>query len=471
MKTDNRKIDLVKNTALLGFGKFSTFFMTFLILPFITRSLTPGEYGLVDLLSTYAIFLAPLLTLQTEMAVFRLLIDARTSKSEIQGIISAVIRILYSKTLPIVLLLLILGIVLQVPHLPYIAVYTGLLIIVSVLAQISRGLGRNTLFMIASIVDVTTYALTALLLVVLLNGGVEGLLLAMVLSQTARGLLLFIQLKLWRYVRSIRSGDRNLDKEMLTYSIPLIPNTIAWWVINMSNRTVLTAAIGTAANGIYAAASQFGNVFSNVFSVFQMALMESASLHIDSKDKDKYFTDILRFAVRFFGFGVVVGVATIPFVFNMIVGEEFRDAYQYIPLIAANACVGSVMGIYSAIYVAKKLTRQIASTTIVAACINLVLVICFVGGLGIYAAALATLFAFLFMAIYRYFDIQKYVRVRFEARILVILAVVYAGVCWAYYIGTPQFLLAGLIISIAVFLFMNRNLFSVLSRLVGRRAR
>lgn len=468
MKVDHRKIDLAKNTALLGFGKFSTFFMTFLILPFITRSLAPDEFGTVDLLSTYAIFLAPLLTLQTEMAVFRLLIDARTSESSMQGIISAAIRILYTRTLPIVVALFIVGIIFKVPYVLYVTAYTCLLIVVSVLAQISRGLGRNALFMASSIVDVATYASTALVGVVLLKGGIEGLLLAMILSQIARGSLLFVRLKIWRYARNLKVSNRSLDRDMLSYSIPLIPNTIAWWVINMSNRTVLTIFVGSAANGIYAASSQFGNVFSNVFSVFQMALMESASLHIDSKDKDKYFTDILRFAVRFFGFGVVVGVAFIPFIFNVIVGEEFREAYRYIPIIAMNACVGSVMGIYSAIYVAKKLTKQIANTTSAAACINLGLVICLVGGLGIYAAALSTLFAFLFMAIYRYFDIQKYVEVRFEPKILIVLIITYLGVCCTYYIGTPQITSVGLAVSVVMFIFANRNLLSALSKFMRR---
>ena len=45
--------------------------------------------------------------------------------------------------------------------------------------------------------------------------------------------------------------DKNLLRQMLTYSIAFIPNTFMWWIMNASDRVMVSAMIGTAANGIY----------------------------------------------------------------------------------------------------------------------------------------------------------------------------------------------------------------------------
>ena len=51
-------------------------------------------------------------------------------------------------------------------------------------------------------------------------------------------------------------GKNNVDKiklkEMVRYSVVLIPNTFMWWIMNSSDRIMVTYMISAAANGIYA---------------------------------------------------------------------------------------------------------------------------------------------------------------------------------------------------------------------------
>ena len=51
---------------------------------------------------------------------------------------------------------------------------------------------------------------------------------------------------------SFHNIDRCKLKEMIRYSIVLIPNTFMWWIMNSSDRVMVTYMIGAAANGIYA---------------------------------------------------------------------------------------------------------------------------------------------------------------------------------------------------------------------------
>ena len=68
----SRQSTLMKNTAIILFGKVCTQLISYLLLPLYTTVLSTEEYGTVDLLITYVTLIAPVVTLQMEAAVFRL---------------------------------------------------------------------------------------------------------------------------------------------------------------------------------------------------------------------------------------------------------------------------------------------------------------------------------------------------------------------------------------------------------------
>ena len=43
-------------------------------------------------------------------------------------------------------------------------------------------------------------------------------------------------------------------KEMLKYSLPMMPTTVIWWITNVSDRFIVTAISGSGENGLYSAA-------------------------------------------------------------------------------------------------------------------------------------------------------------------------------------------------------------------------
>lgn len=56
---------------------------------------------------------------------------------------------------------------------------------------------------------------------------------------------------------------------MVLYSLPLIPNAILWWVMQVSDRYILTLFLGVAANGLYTVAAKIPNqiLWDNTFPV------------------------------------------------------------------------------------------------------------------------------------------------------------------------------------------------------------
>ena len=72
-----RSKDLAKNTAILTFGKICTQSISFFMLPLYTSLLNTAEYGLFDLLVTYAALLLPLVNWQLDQGLFRFMLDVR----------------------------------------------------------------------------------------------------------------------------------------------------------------------------------------------------------------------------------------------------------------------------------------------------------------------------------------------------------------------------------------------------------
>ena len=91
-ESTTRSVSLVKNTLIIAFGKLSTQFLTFLLLPLYTTYLATSEFGTVDLVMTYVTLLAPIITVSLEMGVFRFLIDVRSDEERQKRIISTVVR-------------------------------------------------------------------------------------------------------------------------------------------------------------------------------------------------------------------------------------------------------------------------------------------------------------------------------------------------------------------------------------------
>lgn len=449
----SKRKELVKNTAILAIGKVSTQLISFLLLPLYTLFLSPGEYGTVDLIITYISLLAPTLTLQLEMASFRFLIDARDHEHQKTRIISNILWIVLIIMIICIALFILANIFITLQYANLILLCLCAITFSNLFLQFARGMGGNKKFAIASLITGLMTLMATVGLVIFAKMGAEGMLLSIVAANTACALYLFFALKLYNYIR-LRDYDKTLQRELISYSSPLIPNGISWWVINVSDRTIISIIIGVAANGIYAVANKYAAIFSSIFAIFSMSWTESASVHINSKDRDSFFSETINASIRLFGSLGLVLIAFIPLLFPFLVNTAFNESYLYIPILVVAAFFNAIVGLYSAIYIAKRLTKQVAATSLVAAALNISLTLVFIHFFGLYAAASATALAYLAMAIYRHYDLKKYVKITYEKNLFIKLAFIYVVTLTLYYFNNPisNFINATFAIIIAILL-------------------
>lgn len=125
--------------------------------------------------------------------------------------------------------------------------------------------------------------------------------------------------------------------------------------------------------------------------------------------------------------------ARMPFVFPIMINEKFNDAYGIIPLFMLSSIFNVVVGLYSVIYVALKKTKEIAKTSVYAGIINIIVHLVLVKYIGLYAAPVSTIVAFGSMAVYRYFDLKKYLNVPLPMSVLLLVSGMFVLSCVSFY--------------------------------------
>ena len=468
----NKKNELIKNTLILALGKVFTQLMSFLLLPLYTIFLSPSDYGTVDLVTTYIVLFAPVITLQLEMAAFRHLIDARDNEQEKTKVISSTLRISGLLLIIFTILYILLGRFVNIPYSNLILFSIYATVFSNLFLQFARGLGKNKNFAVGSIMAGIVTVLSNIISIVVLHMGARGMLTSIVLANIVCSLYLFLSLKLYKYV-DIKSSSKQLRSKLIKYSIPLVPNGVSWWVITVSDRTIVSIAISVAANGIYAVANKYAAIFTSIFSIFNMSWVESASVHINDTDRDEFFSETINASIRFFGSLGLILIAFIPLIFNFLINIKYNEAYQYIPILILAAFFNASVGLYGSIYVAKKMTKQVANTTIVAAIVNIALNLIFIKFIGVYAAAISTAVAYLTVFIYRHYDVKKYVKITYEKNIFINMAVLYTFAMVLYYYNNIFGNIANAIIITIIVILLNKSIVKVIKDKVlslnGRR--
>lgn len=432
----SRNADLIKNTAIIALGKLSTQSLTLLLLPLYTTFLTTKEFGTADLVVTYIVLFAPMITLSLDTAAFRFLIDARNNEVQKRVIVSNIMQMAIAMSIAFALLYALVLTFIEIPF-GWVVPATVISVMLSnMFMQFSRGFGDNVKFSVSGLIAGGVMVLANVLFIVILDSGPIGIILALLIGNSVAAGYLFFSLKLYRYI-SLTNSNMAERKRLLQYSIPMTPNNIAWWLINAADRTIITIFLSVSSSGIYAVASRFPMIYRSLFSYFGLSWNESASIHIDSPDRDSYFSKTINTSIKVFGSLALVMIAAIPLFFSFLVSKEFSEAYNYIPIMIAGALVHSVVGLFGAIYVAKRLTKQITNTTIVAAIISIVLSLAFIQSIGIYAVVISSFVAYLIMMIYRGYDLRKYVTIHYEMNSFAYLALMYIVTATLYYINVP----------------------------------
>ena len=460
-KSNIKSKELLKNTFIVAVGKICTQFISFFLLPLYTALLTTKEYGVVDLLNTYVSLFIPDVFLQVEEAVFRFLIDVRNNDEEKNKIISSTFFFIFLQALVFLVLYLIISTFINNEYKYFLAVNIITAMFSLFFLQVSRGSGDNATFSLGSLISGAGTIIFNVLFIVVFKLGAYGMLFATMIANISCALFVFFKKKLF-YCISLKNFDRYLLKKILKYSIPLVPNQLSWWIINASDRTLVTYILGIGINGIYSASNKFSSICITLFNIFNLTWTESASVYINDSDSSKYFSSVFNTAIRIFSTLCLCIIIFMPFLFKfMITGASFALAYYQIPILLIATFFNIIVSMIGAIYVALKKTAEISKTSIYAAIINIIINVCLIKFIGLYAASISTLIAYLSMALYRYIDVQKYIKIKLDFKYFISIIILFVLSLFVYY---TRINLLCTLWAIIVFVYLLINNYSVIKK-------
>lgn len=452
----SRESRLIKNTAIIAIGNICTKCISFFMLPLYTSILTTEEYGSVDLVSTYATLLIIILTLQMEQGVFRYLVESRVNIQKQKRYIFTSLISVASVCLIFVFVMTPVLSIWKYKYTIYLVAWAIIGALNAFFLQLPRGIGNNAIYATGSFISGSSNVVLNVVFVAYMKLGVNGMLLANILALMFSLFYIAIRIKLWKYI-GYHEFDRACFKELMSYSFPLIPYTLCWWIINASDRQIINIFLNTSANGVYSIAYKFPSIFSLVTGIFQTAWTESAAENVNDSDSSEYYEKMINRTFKFYSSGTMGIILIIPFVFDILVKNNFKDAYYYIPILMIGALFHSITSIYGSIYFAFKETKKVAWTTALAALINIVVNIAFIKVIGLYAAAISTLLAYVVVFVIRQRDIQKMVKIHIPVSFAIRETIAYVIILFAYYSKNSVYEITVFVMIVPYCIYQNRE--------------
>ena len=446
---------LISNAFILALGTFASKFLVFFMMPFYTRCLLPEEYGAADLISQTANLLIPLACAGITHGVFRFAVD---KKEDPKKIFSSGLSVLLSASVVFALLSPLLG--LFTPLSPYVALVVFYVIsanIHAVVAQYIRAKGKILLFSLGGLMGTALTIGFNILFLVGMDMGAEGYVLSVVMGDVVVTLLLFLSARLWRDV-DIRSVAFSKAKELLKYSVPLIPATIFWWITSVSDRFLVIAIEGEAVNGLYAAGYKVPTLITLLCGIFIDAWQLSALSENNEEDRRAFFGDVF---VIFGGILFMGGSAVTLFskvATRLLLAENYFESWRFIPVLAIAMVLYALVTFLGSVYTVEKKSVNSLITSAVGAVVNVALNLVLIPLWSAMGAAIATLVSYLVVMLLRMADSRRFLRFPLHLPLLLINGTLLGAQCVITVLEPSWWIPASAGISIMILALNGRNI-------------
>ena len=405
---------LIQDTLIFALGSIGSKVIVFFLVPFYTDFLTDAEYGISDLVFTVAQLLIPFVSLVIFDAVVRfgLYRKERPQDALLVGIIVWLIG-----TAVLILISPLLQFYKSIAKWSsYIVVFSSANILVSVVLNYLKTINRNLLYSVICIIQTAALAGINILTIAVWRMGIEGYLIAYVGSNIIAAVLAITFGRIFSELKKARF-DKQLAKEMILYSSPLILNNISWWVIQSSDKMMIEAMVSAGALGIYTAAARIPSLISVFVSIFQQAWGISSAKEMDSSNDPSFYTNVFS-AYSFAAFFAGIGLCTIirPFMKIYIRNPAFSNAWQYVPLLLISAVFSAIAAYCGGMYGALKKSKNNMYSTASAALINILVNYIAINFCGLWGAIIGTVIAYVVLAFVRLIDIKRFVNIQINWR-------------------------------------------------------
>ena len=420
------------DTAIYGISTILGRFLSFLLVFFYTNVLFPREYGIVATVYAVIAFLNIIYAYGLESAYFKYssTLELGTAK---QNFSTPFMSLAATSLVFSGLILALAGPIgrgLAVPGAyPCVIPYSAGILFLDTLAIIPfaslRVEHRPGLFATLKFLTIGVNVACNLVFLLVFRAGIEGIFLSGLISSafTVATLLPTIARHL------TLDFSTPLYRALLAFGLPYVPAGLATMVIQVVDRPVMRMMTDAATVGVYQANYRLGIFMMLIVSMFDYAWRPFFLARAADPGAKQLFARVLTYFVAVTSFlflciSFFIGdLVRIRLFGRFLIGPDYWGGLSIVPVILlAYMFLGVYNNLVAGIYIEKK-TRRLPGITLAGALANIVANFALIPLMGMMGAAIATLIAYVVMALALYRDVRKFYPVEYEwGRILKIAA-------------------------------------------------
>lgn len=417
---------LLKNIALFSIGSIGTKVINFFLVPMYTNVMLTSEYGIVDLITTIATIGVPIITFNFGEAITRFALDKNANYRKI-----------LTNEIMIIIVSLILGIMI-IPIFECFDILDGYASLIywyivsngscEIFLSYLRGREYVLEFSIGNLLHTFCIAVLNIGFLTVFQMGIKGFFLAYIISNMVTIIYACIMGHVFQTIQKLEF-EFAYCINMLKFSVVLIPTSFMWWIINSSDRAMVSAMVGTAANGIYAISYKVPTLMSTISNIVTKSWAYSAIKENESKDRDEYTNQVFEILSAF----VIIlcsGMLMIMKKFlEFYVALDYYEAWKYTPYLSIGYVFMTLGTFLSTSYTVNKDSKAFLISGTCGAVVNILLNWILIPYIGISGAALATCLSYIAVFTYRAVDVRRYVNIQIitKRRIVAIVILLIQG--------------------------------------------
>jgi O-antigen/teichoic acid export membrane protein len=397
----------IRHSAVYGLGNVLAKILGFLMLPIYTHYLSPGDYGILEILDLSMSLFGMFLNMGLTAAVLRGYAGAK-SKQEKQNTMSTAFMFVTATGL----LVFCIGVALvrpasallfgpSVPATYLLVSFSAFVLgfIVTLPRTYLRALDASGAFVIVDTASLVLLLVLNVILIVVFRIGLLGILLSSLLVASLQVVLL----SAWMLRKVGIAFRAPLLRQMLAFGAPLMFSNLAVFTLNFSDRFFLQHLRSLEVVGVYAIGYKFGYMLNYLLvqPFFVMWQSRMFVIHTHSDHPKIFGQFFMLYSLLLVYAGLALSLLS-PEIVHVMVGSQFAASQEVIPIVSL-AYILYGIGYYTQVgmFVMDK-TNLIGMIGIGAAILNLALNYFLILHYGMLGAAWATLLSFLAMAVGSY---------------------------------------------------------------------
>lgn len=449
---DKKYKKLGANTIWFMVGSFGQKMLTFLFVPFYTSVLSTEQYGIVDLIVTIVTMIWPVFTLLVDEAVIRFLLDKDSDKSKIVTVGFVVNLVGLVGMLILSPIILFIGTIRSYYWL--FILYYFAYAMNNFASYTAKGLEKIKIYSSSGIINTGCTVLFNILFLLVFRWGVEGYLVSYIIGFTISSIYILYNVRIAQYLnfRDIRYSS--YFKEMISYALPMIPNSISWWVSNSVDKFFVTYMCGVSENGIYAVAYKLPSLVNVISNVFMNAWQISAVENFQDRHSKEFYSGIYNMYTMLCAVLVSGCIWFVKIISKLIFAKEFYTAYVYVPVLLFGVLFQVLSTFLGSIYTSSKRTRVLFYSTFIAALSNIGMNAILIPVFKVQGAAIATCISYFICWLIRVIDSRKIMKIEIDwKRSIIAYVIIIAQILICVFDINYSFVYEGLLVILVLLVY------------------